>query len=81
MNPSSMTRRGALLLALSATCARALAQPNPGPLRLAMIEGLSGPFANAGEAVWRNLVWAVERVNRRGGVMLPGGARRLELLR
>ena len=76
-----MTRRGALLLALSATCARALAQPNSVPLRLAMIEGLSGPFANAGEAVWRNLVWAVERVNRRGGVMLPGGARRLELLR
>ena len=76
-----MTRRGALLLALSATCARAVAQPNSVPLRLAMIEGLSGPFANAGEAVWRNLVWAVERVNRRGGVMLPGGARRLELLR
>ena len=76
-----MTRRGALLLALSATCARAVAQPNSAPLRLAMIEGLSGPFANAGEAVWRNLVWAVERVNRRGGVMLPGGARRLELLR
>ena len=28
------------------------------PIRLAMIEGLSGPFANAGEAVWRNLLWA-----------------------
>jgi len=51
------------------------------PIKLALIEGLSGPFANAGEAVWRNLFWAVERVNARGGVHLPGGARPLELLR
>ncbi len=46
-----------------------------------MIEGLSGPFGNAGEAVHRNLVWAVERVNARGGVKLPGGARPLSLAR
>ena len=46
-----------------------------------MIEGLSGPFGNAGEAVYRNLLIAVERVNARGGVRLPGGARPLELLR
>lgn len=51
------------------------------PIKLAMIEGLSGPFGNAGEAVYRNLVWAVERVNHRGGVKLPGGARHLQLLR
>ena len=46
-----------------------------------MIEGLSGNFANAGEAVHRNLLLAVERVNARGGVRLPGGARPLELMR
>ena len=51
------------------------------PIRLALIEGLSGPFANAGEAVARNLVWAVERINARGGVKLPGGSRPLELVR
>jgi branched-chain amino acid transport system substrate-binding protein len=51
------------------------------PIRIAMIEGLSGPFANAGEAVFRNIHWAVERVNQRGGVKLPGGARKLELVR
>lgn len=51
------------------------------PIRLALIEGLSGPFGNAGEAVYRNLVWATERVNARGGVGLPGGARPLQLLR
>ena len=51
------------------------------PIRLALIEGLSGPFANAGEAVWRNLLWAVERVNTRGGVRLPGGASPLALQR
>ena len=35
-----------------------------------MIEGLSGGNANGGEAVFRNLVWAIERVNARGGVRL-----------
>ena len=60
----------------------ALAQGEP--LRLALIEGLSGPAGHAGEAVFRNLLWAVERVNARGGVKLPkeaGGPRPLELLR
>ncbi len=51
------------------------------PIKLAMIEGLSGPFANTGEAVYRNLLWAVERVNLRGGVKLPGGARELVITR
>ena len=46
-----------------------------------MIETLSGPFANTGEAVFRNLVWAAERVNARGGVQLPGGARPLAIAR
>ena len=49
----------------------AVAQPASAPIKIAMIEGLSGPFANTGEAVFRNLVWAVERVNARGGVKLP----------
>jgi branched-chain amino acid transport system substrate-binding protein len=51
------------------------------PIRIALIEGLSGPFANAGEAVARNIIWAIERVNARGGVKLPGGNRPLELVR
>lgn len=49
------------------------------PIRLAMIEAFSGPFANTGEAVARNLHFAIERVNGRGGVKLPGGARPLQL--
>jgi branched-chain amino acid transport system substrate-binding protein len=50
----------------------ALAQAAPVPIKLAMIESLSGSFANTGEAVFRNLIWAVERVNARGGVKLAG---------
>lgn len=46
-----------------------------------MIEGLSGPFANTGEAVVRNIAWAVERVNARGGVKTAQGMRLLELQR
>lgn len=64
-----------------AVLAGALAHAAPEPIKLGMIEGLSGPFGNAGEAVHRNLVWAVERVNARGGVKLPGGARPLSLAR
>jgi branched-chain amino acid transport system substrate-binding protein len=48
----------------------ALAQTTAAPVKIAMIEGLSGPFGNTGEAVYRNLIWAVERVNARGGVRL-----------
>lgn len=50
------------------------AQP---PIRIALIESMSGVFANTGEAVFRNLLWATERVNARGGIQLPGGARKL----
>ncbi|MCM2347471.1 branched-chain amino acid ABC transporter substrate-binding protein [Acidovorax soli] len=54
------------------------------PIKMALIESLSGPFANTGEAVFRNIYWAIERVNARGGVQLPaaaGGARPLVLER
>jgi branched-chain amino acid transport system substrate-binding protein len=50
-------------------------------VRIAMIESLSGPFGNTGEAVFRNLVWATERVNARGGVKLPTGAQALRIER
>lgn len=69
-------------LALSALGLARTAAGSPDPsLRVAVIEGFSGSFANAGEAVLRNLNWAIEQVNARGGVRLPGGALRLELLR
>ena len=51
--------------------AAGLAQTAP-PVKLALIEGLSGANANGGEAVYRNILWAVERVNARGGVKLSG---------
>ncbi|MES2945376.1 MAG: branched-chain amino acid ABC transporter substrate-binding protein [Pseudomonadota bacterium] len=58
------------------------AQPAaPVPVKIALIESLSGAFANTGEAVFRNLIWATERVNARGGVKLPGGARNLVIER
>jgi branched-chain amino acid transport system substrate-binding protein len=63
------TSRAALCV-LPLIGAAALAQTPGAPVKLAMIEGLSGPNGNAGEAVYRNLVWAVERVNARAGVRL-----------
>ncbi len=90
-HPHELARRRALAAALACASAwpgLAAAADAAGadlaskePIRLALIEGLSGAFANAGEAVYRNLLWAVERVNARGGVKLPGGARPLALAR
>ena len=58
--------------------AQPVAQP---PVRIALIESLSGAFANTGEAVFRNLVWATERVNARGGVKLADGQHNLVIER
>jgi ABC-type branched-subunit amino acid transport system substrate-binding protein len=49
------------------------------PIRSTPIESLSGLFASIGGAVARNLLWAVERVNARDGIALPGGTRMLQL--
>ncbi len=86
-----LTRRAWLLSPLAMATAGAISQTAPGagragsdarePIRLALIEGLSGPFANAGEAVFRNLLWATERINHAGGVRSPEGRRPLALLR
>lgn len=55
------------------------------PVKLAVIEAFSGAFANTGDAVFRNLVWGVERINEAGGIRLPvaqgGGQRLLQLQR
>ncbi len=79
-----LSRRAVLALPWLGTLPAAMARTAPDPIKLALIEGLSGAFANAGEAVFRNLLWATERVNARGGVRLPeaqGGARPLALVR
>ncbi len=70
-------RRALAALLIGVFSATASLAQAPAPIRIGMIEGLSGPIANTGEAVYRNLVWATERVNARGGVKLPGGNRPL----
>lgn len=77
---STFTRRAALAWACAALSSAPLAQ-QLAPIKLAMIEALSGPFANTGEAVVRNIAWAVERVNARGGVKTAQSQRPLELVR
>ena len=66
------------------SAASTAAVPAGKPIKVALIESLSGAFANTGEAVFRNVYWAMERVNARGGVALPaaaGGKRPLVLER
>jgi len=83
---------GALALALGAALVAATSaqaaqtthaqggKPTLAPIQLALIEGMSGPFADAGAAVERNLRFGVERVNARGGVLLEDGRHPLELV-
>jgi branched-chain amino acid transport system substrate-binding protein len=78
---SLFSRAAHVLLATLSAVPLLVSAQTAAPIRIGMIEGLSGPFANTGEAVWRNLIWATERVNARGGVKLPGGNRPLEMVR
>jgi branched-chain amino acid transport system substrate-binding protein len=82
MTLSSMRRALLVLAAASAASAVRAADRAPAgePIRIALVEGLSGPFANAGEAVLRTLRFAVARVNARGGVRVGDVRRPLELL-
>ncbi|WP_181969964.1 branched-chain amino acid ABC transporter substrate-binding protein [Paraburkholderia sp. DHOC27] len=66
--------------ATPATPATTSPAPAGAPIPLALIEGMSGPFANAGAAVERNLRLGVEQVNAQGGVKLADGAHPLELV-
>ncbi|PIT73208.1 branched-chain amino acid ABC transporter substrate-binding protein [Limnohabitans sp. G3-2] len=80
MRSSFIFRRALVSLVASLVLTPAGAQ-SPAPLKLALIEGLSGPFGNTGEAVVRNIAWAVERVNARGGVKTAQGTRPMVLER
>ncbi|MCU6435018.1 branched-chain amino acid ABC transporter substrate-binding protein [Undibacterium sp. Jales W-56] len=69
-----------LLSVFSISAAQATSQASVArPIRIAMIDGLSGAFSNAGEAVVRNLQMAIEQVNARGGVRLADGRHLLQL--
>src|SRR5882762_5277982 len=74
---SALLCAASLLPAVHAGAAAAAGAADP--IRIGMIEGMSGPFANAGAAVQRNLQLAIERVNARGGVKLPDGRHPLQL--
>ncbi len=68
---SLATISGSFYLPFSANASVDIAQA--ATIKIAMVEGLSGANANGGEAVFRNLVWAVERVNERGGIKTAAG--------
>ncbi|MGL4666927.1 MAG: branched-chain amino acid ABC transporter substrate-binding protein [Saezia sp.] len=73
-----------LLLSLGALglpYTKSLAQSQRPVIKIAMIEGLSGALGNSGESVYNNLLWATERVNAAGGVLLNGRAHELSLIR
>ncbi|WP_300708136.1 branched-chain amino acid ABC transporter substrate-binding protein [Limnohabitans sp.] len=81
MRLSFVSSRRALVSMAAAVCMAPVFAQSPAPIKLALIEGLSGPFGNTGEAVVRNIAWAVERVNARGGVKTAQGLRPMALER
>jgi branched-chain amino acid transport system substrate-binding protein len=87
LSGTAMTKTWMSRLAVSAAAAWLAAMPAAAPraaagapIQLALIEGMSGPFANAGAAVERNVRFGIERVNARGGVKLADGAHPLALV-
>ncbi len=78
-----LTRFTLGVLCFAASVPFALANNLTGePIRVAMIEGLSGPFANTGEAAFRNLAWGAERINAAGGIRWSDGRMRpIEVVR
>jgi branched-chain amino acid transport system substrate-binding protein len=73
LSPKALKLVAKTLFAGALTAVSAFAQ-TAAPIKVAVIEGFSGANANGGEAAFRNFVWAVERVNARGGVKLPASA-------
>src|SRR3954454_19778969 len=63
-----------LCLSLAAVSAQAVAAET---VKVALIDPLSGPFANVGEAMVRHMQLAIDIVNSRGGVL---GGTKLELV-
>lgn len=78
MRPAMLNRFLAALMLMTAASVFGAGQDAP-PITIGMIEGMSGTFANDGAAVVRNLEFAIEQVNARGGVKLPGARRKLAL--
>jgi branched-chain amino acid transport system substrate-binding protein len=60
----------AAIIYLHLFSAGALAQSRTDPVRIAMIEGLSGPLAAGGQSWLRNFRHAVEMLNAQGGVRM-----------
>ncbi|MBA1147523.1 branched-chain amino acid ABC transporter substrate-binding protein [Ectothiorhodospiraceae bacterium WFHF3C12] len=56
---------GAVAVATSLASVTASAQDT---IRVAFIEGLSGPFANAGDAALKNFVYVSDLINEQGGI-------------
>lgn len=79
---AALTAVSMMAAQVAAHAATPAANQAPGgkPIQLALIEGMSGPFADAGAAVERNLRFGVEQVNAQGGVKLADGAHPLELV-
>ncbi|HVY04947.1 MAG TPA: branched-chain amino acid ABC transporter substrate-binding protein [Burkholderiales bacterium] len=66
----------ALLVVAACTCASLCAAQEP--IKIALLEPLSGPFGLVGESISRHMQAAVDEVNEHGGVL---GGTKLELMR
>lgn len=70
-----------VLSAFNTTNSLAQNNANTNTIKIALIESFSGPLANTGDAVIRNIQMAVDKVNQEGGINTPTGKRLLQLQR
>lgn len=83
MEKKLFSRRQVLGVSLGLCAGVVLAQNNQTApdIQIALIEGLSGPFANAGEGVYRNLLFGAKYINDHGGVVVDNVPRFISIER
>lgn len=55
--------------------------PTGDTIKIALVASFSGPAASAGEAYFSAVNWAVHDINKRGGIMVDGKKKKIEVIK
>ena len=55
--------------------------PTGDTIKIAVVASFSGPAALVGQIYWTSAAWAVHDVNKRGGIMVDGKKKLIELIK
>ncbi|MBW2705692.1 MAG: ABC transporter substrate-binding protein [Deltaproteobacteria bacterium] len=55
--------------------------PTGDTIKIAVVASFSGPAASVGPLYWAAALWAVQDINKRGGIMVDGKKKKIELIK